>query len=257
MASRRAAVAAALRYAGVAATAAAAATVLGKRLAAPVKPPAVSRVGPPLPSAVLNLVPWKISLPYGADTTQVTQPALAELSDAYFRVASAVQFTVPVNGTVQAGAVYPRSELREMNSDGTEAAWSTTSGTHTMEIVQRITHLPKVKPQLIAGQIHDAAEYVLLIRLDEDKLHVVYGDQSVAVLDPHYRLSTTFTVRLAAGDGFIDVYYNNARAAHIAASRTGCYFKAGCYLQTNPSRGDAPNDYGQVEVFDLRLIHTP
>ncbi len=256
MASRRAAVAAALRYAGVAATAAAA-TVLGTRLAGPVTPRAESRAGPPLPSTVLNLVPWKISLPYGADTTQVTQPGLAELSDAYFRVVSAVQFTVPVNGAVQAGSVYPRCELREMNVDGTGAAWSTTSGTHTMEIVQRITHLPKVKPQLVAGQVHDAAEYVLLIRLDEDKLHVVYRDRSVAVLEPHYPLGTTFTVRIAAGDGFIDVYYNNARAAHIAASRTGCYFKAGCYLQTNPSKGDAPDDYGQVEIFDLRLIHTP
>lgn len=256
MASRRVAVAAALRYAGVAATAVAA-TVLGKRLGGPVKPQAGSRAGPPLPSTVLNLVPWKISLPYGADTTQVTQPELAELSDAYFRAVSAVQFTVPVNGAVQAGAVYPRSELREMNPDGTEAAWSTTSGTHTMEIVQRVTHLPKVKSQLVAGQIHDAAQYVLLIRLDGDRLHVVHRDQSVAVLDPHYPLGTTFTVRIAAGDGYIDVYYNNARAAHIAASRTGCYFKAGCYLQTNPSRGDAPNDYGQVEIFDLRLIHTP
>src|SRR5262249_52547925 len=133
--------------------------------------------------------------------------------------------------------------------------WSTTSGTHTMEIVQRITHLPKVKAQLVAGQIHDANAYVMLVRLDENKLHVVYDDQTAGVLDPDYQLGTTFTVKIVAGGGFVDVSHNNSRKVHVAASRTGCYFKAGCYLQTNTSMGDAPDDYGQVEIFDLRLVH--
>jgi len=252
MASRRTVVSAALRYTGVAALAAAAAGI-GERLAnrGTAKP-----VTPPRPSALLDLVPWKISLPKGTDTTQVSQPELASLSDTSFRVVTAVQFTVPVDGSVQPGSTYPRSELREMKRGGGEAAWSTTSGTHTMEIVQRITHLPRVKAQLVAGQIHDASEYVLLVRLDGSNLHVVYQDQTVGVLDPDYQLGTTFTVRIVAGGGFIDVYHDNVRKAHVADRRTGCYFKAGCYLQTNTSRGDAPDDYGQVEIFDLRLVHT-
>jgi poly(beta-D-mannuronate) lyase len=245
-----------LRYTGVA-VAGAAATALGRRWAGPTQPRIENNGSPVLPSTVVDLTPWKISLPYGVGTTQVTQPRLASLSDAYFRVVSAIQFTVPVNGTVQPGSVYPRSELREMNPDGTGAAWSTTSGTHTMEIVQRITHLPKVKSELIAGQIHDAAEYVILVRLDNDKLRVFYNDQAAAVLNPAYQLGITFTVKIVAGGGFIDVYYNNIRQAHIAAARTGCYFKAGCYLQTNTSKGDSPTDYGQVEVFKLHLTHAP
>src|SRR5215813_3962832 len=191
MASRRAVVSTALRYTGVAALAAAAAG-LGERLANPKTGKTDTRL---LPSTLLNLLPWKISLPQGVDTTQVTQPELASLSNANFQVVTAVQFTVPVSGTVQPGATYPRSELREMNPGGTEAAWSTTSGTHTMEIVQRITHVPKVKSQLIAGQIHDATAYVILIRLDDNKLNVVYDGQTAGVLDPDYQLGTTFTVR--------------------------------------------------------------
>jgi poly(beta-D-mannuronate) lyase len=122
--------------------------------------------------------------------------------------------------------------------------------------VQRITHLPKVKSQLVAGQIHDANAYVILVRLDDNKLHVVYDDQTAGVLDPDYQLGTTFTVRIVAGGGFIDVYHDNVRKVRVSATRTGCYFKAGCYLQTNTSTGDAPADYGQVEIFDLRLSHT-
>jgi poly(beta-D-mannuronate) lyase len=252
---RRDVVSAALRYTGVAALAAAA-SGLGARLLNLGHPTAGKATPSMLPSEVIDLSAWKISLPYGVATTQVTQPDLNSLSNANFRVVTAVQFTVPVDGTVQPGANYPRSELREMDADGTAAAWSTTSGTHTMEVVQRITHLPKVKPQLVAGQIHDANGYVMLIRLDGGRLQVIYDDREAAVLDPDYRLGTTFILRIVAGNGFIDVYHNQVRRAHVAARRTGCYFKAGCYLQTNPSMGDAADDYGQVEILSLHVSHS-
>jgi hypothetical protein len=208
------------------------------------------------PSQVLDLSTWKISLPVGADATQVTEPGLIDLSDANFKVSCGVQFTVPVGGSVQRGAVYPRSELREMDTDGNAAAWSTATGRHTMEIVQRITHLPKVKAELIAGQIHDPNEYVALIRLDRSNLFVEYKGHSIGVLNPDYALGTTFTVKIVAGGGFIDVYYNDVRKAHQSDHRSGCYFKAGCYLQSNPSHGDASHDFGQVEIFDLNVQHS-
>jgi hypothetical protein len=254
-ASRRKILRTSLLCVGVAATAGLA-TEVADRIAADDDPtPATMNINNLLPSQLVDLTPWKISLPYGAGTTQVQQPQLNKLTDSYFKILAGVQFTVPVNGTVQPGADYPRSELREMNTDGTLASWATNSGTHTMSIVQRITHLPKVKSQLIAGQIHDATEYVILIRLDSAMLHVDYNGASVGVLDPTYALGSTFTVKVVAGGGYIDVYYNGVRKVHQAASRPGCYFKAGCYLQTNPSKGDAPSDFGQVEIFDLNVQH--
>jgi len=217
---------------------------------------AIFRRAAPLPGQVLDLTAWKISLPTTPDPTQVTMPELADYSDSSFRVVSAVQFTAPVGGGVQDGAKYPRSELREMNSDGTAAAWSTTVGHHVMELVQRITHLPTVKSELVAGQIHDANEYVVLIRLSSAELRAEYNGETIGTLDDNYVLNTVFSMRVEAGDGFIDVFYNGERKAHQADTRDGCYFKAGCYTQSNGSTGDSPDDYGQVEILDLTLGHT-
>jgi poly(beta-D-mannuronate) lyase len=209
-----------------------------------------------LPGQVLDLSSWKISLPTTPDPTQIVMPELADYSDPSFRVVSAVQFTAPVGGGVQNGSKYPRSELREMNPDGTAAAWSTTQGRHSMQLVQRITHLPTVKSELVAGQIHDAHEYVVLIRLSSTELSVEYDGESIGMLDDEYVLSTVFTLRIEASGGFIDVLYNGKLKAHQADTRDGCYFKAGCYTQSNNSTGDAPGDFGRVEILELTVQHT-
>src|SRR6266566_6017555 len=141
------------------------------------------------PSQVLDLAFWKISLPAGQ---QVTQPRLSGFYDDAFRVVEAVQFTAPCGGQAQAGSKYPRSELREMNADGSPASWSTTSGTHIMELTQRITHLPQVKPQLVCGQIHSVTEYLILVVLDNDNLYVRYKDEVAGVLDGNYQPGTYF-----------------------------------------------------------------
>ncbi|MBL8993880.1 MAG: polysaccharide lyase family 7 protein, partial [Spirochaetia bacterium] len=42
-----------------------------------------------------------------------------------------------------------------------------------------------------------------------------------------------------------------------ANTNKGCYFKAGCYTQSNPSKGDDPNDYGRVVIRSLKVFHQP
>ena len=36
---------------------------------------------------------------------------------------------------------------------------------------------------------------------------------------------------------------------------TGCYFKAGCYTQSNESKGDKPESYGEVVIYKLVVEH--
>jgi poly(beta-D-mannuronate) lyase len=36
----------------------------------------------------------------------------------------------------------------------------------------------------------------------------------------------------------------------------GCYFKAGCYVQSNTSTGDLPTAFGQVEISRLEISHS-
>ena len=205
------------------------------------------------PSQVLDLRSWKLNLP--ENNQQVVQPQLGHFADDAFDVVQAVQFTAPCGGDAQPGSKYPRSELREMNPDGSPASWSTTSGTHVLELTQRITHLPVVKPQLVCGQIHSETDYLILIELDSHKLYVRYRDATAGVLDEGYELGTFFDLRIEASGGYVDVFYNGAHKVHQPMTEKGCYFKAGCYVQSNTSTGDLPTAYGQVEISRLEITH--
>jgi Alginate lyase len=206
------------------------------------------------PSQVLDLRRWKLNLP--TRDQQVSQPRLAHFHDRAFRVVEAVQFTAWCGGQPQPGSKYPRSELREMNPDGSTAAWSSTSGTHVMELTQRVTHLPVAKPQLVCGQIHNEADYLILVELDGRRLYVRYRDAVAGVLDDNYHLGTYFDVKIRASHGYADVFYNGVRKVHQRLHARGCYFKAGCYVQSNTSTGDLPAAFGQVEITRLVVSHT-
>ena len=183
------------------------------------------------------------------------QPKLAGFSDPAFEVVSAVTFTAHCGDTAQAGSKYPRSELREMNRDGSNASWSSSSGTHVMELRQRVTHLPVVKPQVICGQIHSTTDYLILIELDDSMLYVRYKDDEVGVLDEDYRLGTYFDLRITAADGFVDVYYNGVHKVRQAMREHGCYFKAGCYVQSSTATGDKPTAFASVDIAQLSVTH--
>jgi Alginate lyase len=204
------------------------------------------------PAEVLDLSTWKIGLP---TTEEVKQPKLAGFADSAFDVVSAVTFTAHCGDKAQSGSKYARSELREMNPDGSNADWSSSSGTHVMELRQRVTHLPEVKPQVVCGQIHNGTDYLILIELDSSKLYVRYKNDIVGVLDDDYRLGTYFTLRLAAGDGRVDVYYNGVHKVRHALRATGCYFKAGCYVQSSTSTGDKPSAFASVDIAALTVSH--
>jgi hypothetical protein len=222
------------------------------------------------PAQLLDLAGWKVTLPVGAEEspTEIKQPALATyVLDPWFvptSTCSGVRFRAPTSGVTTSGSGYPRSELREMTGDGSSnASWSTTSGTHRMFIDQAITALPSGKRHVVAGQIHDSGDDVIVIRLEGEKLFVDLNGTDGVTLDPSYTPGKRFTVELVAGGGVIKVFYNGAStpAQTVSRSRTGCYFKAGAYTQSNCStEADAgsscgPGNYGEVEIYDLRVRH--
>jgi poly(beta-D-mannuronate) lyase len=217
-----------------------------------------------LPAEVLDLLDWKLTLPVAGDAPdeprEVLQPELASFTlDPWFVVAGGgVRFRADAGGVTTSNSGYPRSELREMTGGGLEpAAWSTTEGVHTLTITQAITHLPDVKPHVVAGQIHDAGDDVVMIRLEDTYLFVEGGGDELGVLDPDYQLGDEFTVRLRAGGGTIDIYYEDlgTPAVSVARDAAGCYFKAGVYTQSNPDKGDDPAAYGEVVISALSVTH--
>jgi hypothetical protein len=221
------------------------------------------------PSPILDLTNWKLQLPTNAAGeftgrfAEIIQPTLARYAlTPYFVVrGDAVQFRAPTNGLTTSGSMYPRSELREMTDGGkTQAAWSTTDGTHTMTIEQAITAAPTVKRHVVAGQIHDGTTDVITIRLEYPRLFVDHNGSHGNTLTGNYVLGTRFTVKIEVADGQIQVYYNGATTPADTFARAGSsmYFKAGAYTQSNCQREAAcgPTNYGEVQISRLEVSHT-
>ena len=246
--------------------------------------------GTAYPATVLPLMRWKLTIPYdgsdsGTSADEIKWPALATYrSLSWFHSTSdnkAVVFRTPVGGAKTGGSVFARTEFRERTSDGdANCNWSNKSGTHTLRITQRVTHLPPKVPRVVVGQIHDPRDEVVMIRVDGSSIlaEASYPDPAYEdgrkvqkPLKTGYRLGTYFTIRISAGPTGVAVFYNegksdakNAWFADRVSRNTsedkttgdGWYFKAGMYLQTNTAKGDAPTEYGEGVIANLSISHS-
>ena len=249
--------------------------------------------GTAYPAQVLDLRRWKLTIPYDgsdADTVadEIKWPTLGTYRNLnFFHTTSdnkAAVFRAQVGGAKTGGSVFARSELRERTLwDGSSQAncdWSNQSGTHTMRITQKVTHLPRVIPRVVVGQIHDPRDEVVMVRVNGTDIiaeasypHPDYPDgRKVTVpLAGGYRVGTTFTIRITAGPTGVAVYYNEglsgAKTAWFAGrvarnaspdktTGDGWFFKAGLYLQTNTAKGEAPTEYGEGVISNLTINHS-
>jgi hypothetical protein len=239
--------------------------------APPQQPPATTTTLPAaqpsatLPSQVLNLASWKLQLPVksegGSSPNEIKESALTSfISTDHFYLnqqRDGVVFKANASGATTKNSKYPRSELREMSNDGrSNASWSNANGTHTMTIRQAITHLPDIKNELVAAQVHDGSDDVITIRLEGSRLFVQSDGKNIGDLDTNYILGTVYTAKIVAEQSSIKVYYNNALKVTADKSGKTYYFKTGCYTQTNTTKGDSAASYGEVTIYDLAVTHT-
>jgi hypothetical protein len=168
-----------------------------------------------------------------------------------------VAFRTRADGFHSANSQYPRTELREMvDDDWSKAVWTNKTGTHSLELTEAITALPTVKPHVVSAQIHSGSDDVLQIRLEGKRLMVMYKDgQATETLDDSYVLGTKFDVKIVAADSRIKVFYNGSQKADLAVSGSGWFWKAGCYLQSNVSKGDKPDAFGEVVIYRMKVSH--
>lgn len=222
------------------------------------------------PGNVLDLSNWILAIPEGNDSGEPSEMGGGELrtySSDYFQLNQAkdgVVFRVQAGDFVQDGSLFPRTELREMaprdigQQDQDRAFWSNDdASTYSMTIREAITRLPEVHPSIVAGQLHDADNYVALIRLDDRHLYVKSNGKNVGTLDESYELGTPFVVEIKSTQGRVEVLYNGERKAQFDYACEGCYFKAGAYLQTNDDAdyGDKPDAVGEVVINELSVSH--
>jgi len=223
------------------------------------------------PANVLDLTNWKITVPFdgpdsGTTADEISQPALATYSiDPWFRNNAnntGVIFRANTGGATTSGSSYPRSELREMTGNGaTNASWSSGSGIHTMEIDQAITHLPDVKKHIVAGQIHDANDDVIVFRLENQKLFIDINGNDGPTLTSSYVLGTRFKVKFVVQNNQTKCYYNDVLMYTHNQTYSGAYFKAGAYTQSscksggNPGPTESCDAYGEVVIYGLSVSH--
>jgi hypothetical protein len=213
------------------------------------------------PSDVIDLTNWYLTLPTGRadDPDDVYPPALTGYAGDWFRLnetRNGVVFTANAGGVTTSGSSYPRSELREMIG-GELAEWSNETGSHVLDVRQAVMQLPEAKPDVVSAQIHDDEDDVVEIRLEGEHLVAEYDDgDAEATLDPAYVLGTPFDLRITAADRRVRISYNGEEKADLPLSGSGWYFKAGSYVQSNPSRGERADAVGTVVIYALRATHT-
>ncbi|UQA57188.1 polysaccharide lyase family 7 protein [Polyangium aurulentum] len=221
------------------------------------------------PSDVLDLTNWKLTLPidtsHAGSPDEIKQPELTDyVLSPYFRLnatGDAVVFRAHTGGYTTSGSGYPRSELREMKNNGADnASWSSSSGTHSMFIDQKITHLPVVKPHIVVGQIHDSSDDVIVFRLEDKKLFIDLNGNDGPILNSNYTLGTRFTVKFEVSNNQVKCYYNGALKYTYPKTFSGAYFKAGAYTQSSCQgdkqvAGESCSAYGEVEIYDVQILH--
>ena len=217
-------------------------------------------------SRLFNLSNWKLTLPTGSSgkPAEIRQPVLNtyRLEPWFIPGSDALRFRAPVNGATTGGSKYPRSELREMTNNGTaNASWTSFWGTHTLFLDEAITAVPKTKQHVVAGQIHDANDDIIVIRLEYPNLYVNADGKNVYTLDSGYTLGKRFTIKFVVKTGETEVYYNNNSKPVYTLSKdySGAYFKAGAYIQSNctkeSSEGCNADNFGEVLIYQADITH--
>lgn len=234
-----------------------------------------------------NFDQWKITYPDGEEVKQLFQE-----ENEYFYVnddRNGIVFYAPVrsdNGTTK-NSSYIRSELRERTADGQSDIYWTTDGTHVAYVKQAITHLPIVKPHLVATQIHGDKEAgiddAMVLRLEEEHLFLSFNGEKLrsdVTVKTDYTLGTEHEVIFEVIDGKHYVYYSEdgkLDAAYKAGNADSylvkdgskdyvmdlnydeSYFKIGNYTQSNVDKEgdetDNPENYGEVVVYDFWVNH--
>src|SRR5208282_2725154 len=98
-----------------------------------------------VPAASIDFSIWSLQEPSGSGTSPTTispSQLVAGYSDAYFYIAAdgGQAFMDTQTGITTSGSTHCRTELREVTSSGTQAAWAP-SGTNTMDVAGRVTLL--------------------------------------------------------------------------------------------------------------------
>lgn len=229
---------------------------LGPQPAPPAPPPT------PAPPSV-DLTRWKLTLPVvvNGKVQEIPPPALSIYSDKYWTPQpDGYLCRTWHGGGTTSGSSNPRTELRELNADGSLASWSTTKGTHTMTVVTQVNRLTKVKPHVVLAQIHDDQDDVTVWRLEGSKLYITKGDNPHAFqVRDNVALGEVLSLGFDVSAGVVRYRLGGQVLDYALTAKTSsCYFRCGLYLQSNPKTapGESTDEYAEVVLHAATVVHS-
>lgn len=211
---------------------------------------------------------WSLTVPVADPKTgnaqEIKQPTLAQYVSKFCELNDAgngVVFRCWHGGATTSGSKNPRSELRGYTGGGkTKEAWPSTSGRHRMVVEGQVNRLTKVKPHVVIAQIHDANDDVTVFRVEGDQLWVTDGDNTHGYLvDGSFALRSEYSLGFDVSGGVVSFLYNDALVPFtLTRNFTGAYFKAGNYLQSNPSTAPTESnaEYAEVVIYSVSKVHS-
>lgn len=171
----------------------------------------------------------------------------------------AVIFRAEMDGPVTGGSVYPRTELREYEQNGTAfAAWNATSGLHWMEGTTAITHLQPTQKNICFAHVMNIGGSLVRLHV-EDVAGVLkltsYVNEDFQTEWDSYTIGQEIKWRIEVENGTLRIFLSGEVARTEALVATNCWFNAGCWPQSNDAI-DSPTEYASVEMKDFRHWHT-
>ena len=215
---------------------------------------------------MINLNLWKLTLPIGkkGKPTEIGPKQLADYSSEWFYwLADALVMVCGVGGVTTGNTKYNRTELRELNADGTLAAWATNQGQHDMVFDVAVEQMPGGnKPECVIGQIHGGGDDVTTFRFITNanglvSIWISSGDKSRAYLvTDAYQLGQRIRLGFHAGGGVIRYSVDGKFVPFsLAVVDKDCYFKVGLYPQTLEALVNGVPNGARLSLFGVTVTH--
>jgi hypothetical protein len=223
------------------------------------------------PGGNFNLSVWSLQLPIGSPGSPTTIPpsqlkgASGYSNPAYFwtdKNDGSMTFWAPEKGVTTPNSSYARSELREMNSNGSAADW-TLAGNHTLSADLRI---PQVTKNVCVGQVHlgsGGSSTKPLLELYYRPDGEIYlgtenspdGGQTLHKVGT-VALGVRWTYAINVNGNKINLTVNGTKTTYAIPSSFNPYkqyFKAGSY---NQSSSDSTSNGAKVKFYSLSVLHS-
>ena len=224
------------------------------------------------PSPPIDYSIWVLQLPTGSAgsiTTISSQQLLAGFSNAYFYPAmdGGQIFMDPAMGATTSGSTRCRTEMRETNATGGQAAWSST-GTNSMTVAGQVLKVGGGSSGTVTlGQLFNGTDSIPLIEFEYSTsakgfkafYEEAKGAGTTIDLKTPVALNTRYSFTLALSKGVLSVgvngknVYTHTPSAGILAKKF--YFKFGNYDQTTSAGTAGTTPYTVVEAYDVSVVH--